>query len=261
MIPSSLNTNELDSFRYANSLLKETNKPSFGLSFEEVLEKKAKEEIQKVKDKATDIAENTTNKKSKKTNDHDNDLPNITKAFQNADRRTLGSLENTYSLLEKFKERKKLQEEEPGNSPRKRALTNSHNFAGQPLIQPIQDYSGRRKMSRSKMLETWEKFAPFVTEDATKKSVRLDIPLLNDVQALVLKLNPDRSISASMLGSKIMGDLVKQNKEKLNKNLKHHHLSLKEFNTFTTQIAFNSEAGPRKKRKKQANKKKDIDLI
>jgi len=66
-------------------------------------------------------------------------------------------------------------------------------------------------------------------------------------------MHPDRSVTASLLGSHAMADLIRQNKDKLDRNLKHHHLTLREFLTYTTEVDFNNESGT--KRKKQKGKK------
>lgn len=266
MIGPSIQSSELDSFRMANSLIKSPSSKS-GLegSFEEVLENQAQEAANKVKDKATDVViqdkYGTKKKKAKDGLDKD-DVLKFTPFTQNiGERRASHELQNTYSLLEKFKERKKTQEEELFKSPREQAFNNAYNVAGQPLIQPVYDQAQRR-MSKSQMLAAWEKFAPLVTEDITKKAVRLDIPLLNDVQAVILRMHPDRSVTASLLGSQQMGELIKQNKDKLDRNLRHHHLSLREFNTYRSELEFTNESGTRKKKRQAKSvKKTELDLI
>ncbi|MBI3591514.1 MAG: hypothetical protein HY094_09100 [Candidatus Melainabacteria bacterium] len=267
MVGPILQPNDLDSFRLGTSLIKDSyTKSAFGKSFDEVLETQVKEASQKVKEKASDVAEDNSDSKKKKTSKNLNDgLPNITQIIQNADRKNSLETQKTYLLLDKFKQNKKSQEEDddlPRGGLRQQTLNNANNIAGQPLFQPVYDQNQRR-MTKSQMLEKWEKLAPTVSEDITKKSVRIDIPLLNDVQALVLRLNPDKSITASLLGSKAMGKLIKENKDKLDRNLRHHQLSLKEFNTYSSQLTFNTESGTKKQKRKakQATKAANLDLI
>lgn len=263
MTLAAFQTNDINTFKLSNGLLKNPAPFKLGASFEEVLEEKAEEIAKNAKEKASEVVEETDNVKKKKAKLNPNEeLPNITPIIQNNNRSSQG-VQNTYLVLEKFKQSKKSYEEELLlKSPRQQFFANANNAAGQPLIQPIFDQTPRRSFTKAQILEQWEKFAPLITEDITKKSIRLDIPLLHDVQALVLRMHPDRSVTASLLGSKEMGDLIKKNKDRLDKNLKHHHLSLKEFNVYRSELELNSESGTRKK-KRQAKavtaKKADLE--
>lgn len=261
MIGPSLQVNELDSFKMANSLLAgPVMNPDE--TFEAVLERQEKEVAKKVDEKASDIVNESNGTKKKKGKENLSEgLPNITGIVQNIERRNSREIQNTYLLLERFRENKKSQEDDLLKSPRQQVFSNAYNVAGQALIQPIYD-QGQRRMTKSQILEQWEKFTPVVTEDVTKKAVRLDIPLVNDVQALVLRIHPDKSISASLLGSKAMEELIKQNKDKLDRNLRHHHLSLREFNTYRSELEFTNDSGTKKRKKQSALKsRKGIDLI
>ena len=267
MIGTSFQSNEIESFRMANSLIKDSTRiSSSGASFEEVLENQAQEALRNVKEKAQDVIVQDKNfGKRKKIKDdlRKNEILELPNFRQNIEGRKLfGDLQNAHGLFDKGKERKKFQDEDLFSSKKQQLLNNSSSIAGQPLFQPVYDQP-RRRMTKSQMLEQWEKLAPMVTEDITKKTVRLDIPLLNDVQALVLRLHSDRSITASLLGSQQMVDLIKQSKDRLDRNLRHHHLSLREFNTYRSELEFNFESGTKKKRKRQAKsiKKVDLDLI
>ena len=262
MFSSSLQNADLESFRKANTLLNNPAQNYFGPSFEETLENQAKEAVRKTKDQTNEITDNTTDTKKKKSKENSHEgLPDITQIMRNTDRGNPHGAKNTYLLLEKFKEKKKIQDEDFNNNQRQQLLNNA-NFAGQAMVQPVYD-QGQRKASKSQMLAAWEKFAPVVTEDATKKAVRLDIPLLNDIQAVVLRMHPDRSVTASLLCSYEMGELVKQSKDRLDRNLRHHHLSLREFNTYHSELDLNSESGTSKKKKqaKPSGKKTELDLI
>lgn len=249
---------EVDSFKMANSLMKE---PSIsGSSFNEVLDNQIKEIAKGVKEKVTDKVLDI-DAKGKKKKDDLKGLPDITKIFQNSEMKESREVKNTYQLLDKFREDKDFQDEF-SKGARQQVLDNANNAAGQALIQPIYDQTPRRRFSKAQLLSNWEKYTPQVTEDITKRSVRIDIPLVNDIHALVLRMHPDRSITASLLGSKVMEDLIKQNKDKLDRSLRHHHLSLREFNAYTSEVEFNSESGTkRKKRQGKTEKKSDLDLV
>ncbi len=258
MLNGSVQFNEFDSFKQANSLLK--NASGFDGSFEQALEAQIKETTRKTQDKAVDSASEAVDTKKNKTKEtHPDTLPDITKITRDTDRNT-SEVGKTYALLDKMKDKKKYSEEEQ-KGPRQQVMDNA-NFAGQAMFQPVNDQAPRQRASKSKMLSAWEKYAPMVTEDLTKKAVRIDIPLLNDVQALVLRMNPDRSLTASLLGSYAMGELIKQNKDKLDRNLRHHQLSLREFNTYRSELEFTSESGTRKSKKKpKLDKKKTADIM
>ncbi|MBI2995821.1 MAG: hypothetical protein HYY52_03850 [Candidatus Melainabacteria bacterium] len=251
MIPQVNIDNNLDTFKMANNLLKNPSNVSFSKLLEEANEKRIQEVSPKLEEKETTAEEALETKKKKSKQNSNEELPNVSTIIQNTDNKTSRGVHSTYALLNKFKENKQHFEEEMFQSPRQQILNNAHNVAGQALIQPVYDQGQRRQYSKSELLALWEKFIPIVTEDITKKSIRVDIPLLNDVQALVLRMHPDRSVTASLLGSKEMGELIKNNKDKLNNNLKHHRLSLRDFNFYESEVLFNNESGSRKKKRKE----------
>ncbi len=262
MLKAQVQYNSLESFSLANSLLQNApgSTSASSQSFNDILDKEIKEVAQKAKDETISIGNQTTTKKKKETSNLKGGLPDIS-SLMKAQEKASHEIKNTYELLERFREEKKLQQDEDKSSLRQQVLSNSHNVVGQPLIQPVYDQN-QRKMSRANMLDAWERLAPQVTEDGMKKSVRIDIPLLNDVQALVLKINPDRSITASLLGSKEMGELIQKNKDQLDRSLRHHRLTLKEFNTYKSELEFNSESGTKKGKKKHSSiKKHSVDLV
>lgn len=261
MLKGSVQYNELQSFKLANLLLNNNyTKPASTVTFGEVLDK-AKEVSEKVKEEATSSAEEPKESKKKKLSDNKyQDLPNISQIIQNQDHRNSNDALNSYLFLKQFRFHRK-PEEDLSRSMRQQVLQNATHAASQPLVQPIQDQRFAKKPSRSQLLEFWERYAPYVTEDITKKSVRIDIPLLNDVQALVLRLHPDKSVTATILGSEVIAKLVKENKDKLDKNLRHHHLSLREFNVYHSQLTFDSESGTKKQKRKQDPNKRKVDLI
>jgi hypothetical protein len=73
---------------------------------------------------------------------------------------------------------------------------------------------------------------------------------------LVLRLNGDRSISASILTSEVMSELIKQNKSKLGDHFKKHNLSLREFNTYRSELELNSESGAKRQKRKKGSASK-----
>lgn len=254
MLSGSIQFNELDSFKQANSLLKNSFQTSFDEVFEQALEAQAKEESKNAKDKANEIVEETANGSKKKKENSPNTLSDITQITKNVERGS--SSDRTYQLLDKFKDKKRAQDEDLPKSPRQQQMENA-NFAGQAMFQQVAD-QGQRRATKSQMLAAWEKFAPTITEDITKKSVRIDIPMINDVQAIVLRMHSDKSITASLLGSNEMGELLKQSKDKLDRNLRHHHLSLREFNVYRSELEFTNESGTKKKKKKSIESNKQV---
>ena len=260
MVSTSLQNVEMDSFKMANSLLKDPIGSLNNESFDDVLDKQIKEVAQKSKDKVVDVVDNDKVKK-KKDKAFEGGLPDITKLTQNSDTRNSREVKNTYLLLDKFKDKKDYDDESSSKDMRRLVMDNANNIPGQALIQPVYDQGQRRRLTKSDVLAQWDKYTPLVTEDITKRAVRIDIPLLNDIQALVLRMNSDRSITASMLGSKEMGELIKQNKDKLDKNLKHHHLSLREFNTYGTELELNSESGTKKRKRQAKELERQTDLM
>ena len=229
MLNGYVQMNDIDPFKLGNSLLQNPSQISFDETLEKALETQAKEASRDAKDKAVDAASETVDAKKKKAKANNPDkLPDVTKITSNNDRNSSNETRNTYLLLEKFKEKKKFFDDEQ-KSPRQQLMENA-NVVGNPMLQQVSDQP-RQRATKAQILSAWEKFAPTVTEDITKRAVRIDIPLINDVQAIVLKMHPDKSLTASLLGSLEMGELAKQHKDKLDKNLRHHHLSLKKFNS------------------------------
>lgn len=261
MVAQALQYNEVQSFKLANLLLNNNYIKPGTLSFEEVLETKIKEANENVKEEGSSTIEESKEPKKKKFNENKNqDLPDISQIIQNQGQRNLADTHNSHLLLKKFRVDRK-PEEDLSRSMRQQAIQNATNAPAQPFIQPINDQGLPRRLTKSQALELWERYAPYVTEDPMKKSVRIDIPLLNDIQALVLRIHPDKSVSATLLGSEEIAKLVKENKDKLDRNLKHHHLSLKEFNVYHSELTFDSESGTKKQKRKRKSAKKNVDLI
>ena len=252
---------DLNTFKLSASLFKDSTLPSSGRSFSQVLKEEVKSIAKTEETKAVDVVKDNdhiTKKKEKSINL--NELPDINKIVY-SDKKDGSNAQRVNELLDQFKSERKSKDEDPFSQNKQRAMQNINNAAGQAFIQP-DGRQGQRRMTRSQIMSAWERLAPSVTEDPMRKSVRIDIPMLNDVRALILRMNPDRSITASLLGSEVMQDLIRNNKPRLDKTLKHHHLSLKEFNTYVDETTFTGEAGTRKKKpKKQNSNKKTVDII
>lgn len=218
-------------------------------NFGNVLEEKIKEATvsdTKRTDKGTKVKENKEKKPTL------GELPDISKLLNDPKDCQSNGVRSAYSILEKLKDKSSNQEESFGNNTKN--PDHSPNVVGHPLVDRLNQDSGQ-KASRSKILSLWERVAPTVSEDSFRKSVRIDIPLLNDVRTLILRMNSDRSISASLLGSEAMADLIRQNKDKLEKNLKDHNLTLREFRTYHSELEFNNESGSKKQKRKPAKAK------
>ncbi len=250
-------TNDFNTFKLTNTILQNPVKFDLSATFEEVLEEtEVKTPTNKTKKEETsEDIEQIFGLKTKKGKENDKGLPDIQSIIQNNDRReAYRILQSSSPLLDQLKEIKKFNEENNKSGLRQQTMNNAHNFAGQAQTTPISDNGQNKKYSRPQLLSLWEKFTPQITEDITKRSVRIDIPLVYDIQTLVLRLNPDRSVTASMLGSKEMAELIKNNKDRLDKNLRHHHLSLKEFNTYHSELVLNTETGSARKKRKQGKR-------
>ena len=253
--------NDLNTFKLGNSLLQNPVKFNLSATFEEVLEDTQTKTTttSKPKESTPEDIEQIFGFKNKKERGKANDkeLPNIQNIIQNDNKRVFRELQGLSPIIDQLREIRKFKEE-TNQGLRQQVMNNAHNFAGQGRIDAVFD-QGYKKYSRSQLVSLWDRFTPQITEDVTKQSVRIDIPLIYDIQTLVLRLNPDRSVTASMLGSKEMVELIKRNKDILDRNLRHHHLSLKEFNTYRSELELNTETGSTRKKRKQAkSERKDL---
>lgn len=231
----------------ANSILKDPVQKPIGQNFSEVLETQANEAKENTKEEAAKVLDNKKSTSEKKKTATNEKLPNAVNIIEN-DKQQNNTTQRTYSLLKNLKDKTASSEEEGFKGAKENANPNA---IGQAQVQPLNNNNGGRKMSKSKLLSMWDKLSPTVTEDSGLKSVRVDIPLVKDLKAIVLKLNQDRSISASLLGSSDISELVKQNKDKLDTTFRHHNLSLREIKTYRSELDLNSESGTKKKKKRQ----------
>jgi len=245
---------DIDPLKLGTSLMRDSIKSPSKLSFAEEMESQVKEAVKKAKSNVVDAVNEDKAVKKKKGNKFTEELLDVTKLTRN-EKSYSKELQSTYSELERFKEGKQFNEETFSKDSRQQMLDNAYNAVVTPFVEQIHDFRPRKRLTKSQLIERWEKFAPTITDDITKRSVRIDIPLLHDVQSLVLRMNKDGSISATLLGSEEMARLIKENKDKLNNRLKHHHLSLKEFNAYTEGVMFDVETGTKKQKRKHVSNK------
>lgn len=253
-MPATFYTNDIKTFQLGISLTKPSLDPNSDKSFKEVLDNQIKETTKKAEEKVSEVSKDEKGIQKKKDKSP-GDLPDISKIIKNTDPKSDDSFRTTYLLLERFKSERKTKYDDPFSANKHKVVQNLHHAIGNPLIDPYGHQGQPRRMSRSQILSLWERMTPTVTEDPMKRSVRIDIPMLHDVQALVLRLHPDKSVSASLLGSEAMQELIKRNKDKLESKLKHHHLTLKEFNTYISETEFTLYSGTKKKKNKQKSRK------
>jgi hypothetical protein len=94
-----------------------------------------------------------------------------------------------------------------------------------------QDSPSNDSGSRRKQLENWEDLAPKVIEDPINKAVRIDIPGINDIETLIVRMNRG-AVGIQVIGSKdAMGRLVSGESE-LAKKLREHNIVLDSLKAF-----------------------------
>lgn len=239
-----------------NSILHESAATS-KTAFADMLEEKIKEATISDEDKKTDAKNDKSTKKQANSGINKNLKAGISILQDARPLRNENTLSKTYSLLDKLKDRQPFEEEI--NPEEKKDLNQSPNVVGHAFAAPINSNNGRQ-MSRSQMLSIWDRMAPTVTEDANRKTVRIDIPLVKDIRALVLKMHSDGSITASVLASDSMAELIRQNKDKLEKALKSHNLELRDFKAYKSDLTFNQESGSRKKKRNKFAATNDLKM-
>lgn len=85
--------------------------------------------------------------------------------------------------------------------------------------------------SRRRQLENWEDLAPKVIEDPVNKAVRIDIPGINDIETLIVRMNRG-AVGIQVIGSKdAMGRLIGGESE-LAKKLREHNIVLDSLKAF-----------------------------
>lgn len=91
-----------------------------------------------------------------------------------------------------------------------------------------QQYNGN---DRKKQLANWEELAPRIVEDPKNRAVRIDIPGLNDVQTLIVRMKRD-AVSIQVVGDKSTMERLQANESELNKNLRAHDIKLASLQAF-----------------------------
>lgn len=98
-----------------------------------------------------------------------------------------------------------------------------------------QDAPNNDSGSRRKQLENWEDLAPKVVEDPINKAVRIDIPGINDIETLIVRMNRG-AVGIQVVGSKdAMGRLMHGESE-LAKRLREHNIVLDSLKAFDGNI-------------------------
>ncbi len=104
-----------------------------------------------------------------------------------------------------------------------------------------QDSPNNDSGSRRKQLENWEDLAPKVVEDPVNKAVRIDIPGMNDIETLIVRMNRG-AVGIQVVGSKdAMGRLMSGESE-LAKKLREHNIVLDSLKAFDGDVLRNAAA-------------------
>ncbi len=102
-----------------------------------------------------------------------------------------------------------------------------------------QDSPNNDSGSRRKQLENWEDLAPKVVEDPVNKAVRIDIPGINDIETLIVRMNRG-AVGIQVVGSKdAMGRLMSGESE-LAKKLREHNIVLDSLKAFDGNVLRNA---------------------
>ncbi len=85
--------------------------------------------------------------------------------------------------------------------------------------------------SRKKQLENWEDLAPKIVEDPINRAVRIDIPGLNDIETLIVRMNPS-GVGIQAVGSKDAMSRLMSSESELAKKLREHNITLDSLKAF-----------------------------
>ncbi|MBT6842334.1 MAG: hypothetical protein HOA17_00880 [Candidatus Melainabacteria bacterium] len=100
-----------------------------------------------------------------------------------------------------------------------------------------QDSSNERK----KQLANWEELAPSIIEDPTNKAIRLDIPGIEDLETLIVRMNKG-SVGIQVIGSKGAMEQLISNESELAKRLGAKSIGLDKFQVFDGDVLRKSKA-------------------
>lgn len=98
---------------------------------------------------------------------------------------------------------------------------------------------------RKRQLANWEDLAPRVTEDTINRAVRIDIPGLNDVETIIVRMKRD-AVSMQVVGSKDAMERLHLNQAELVRNLKDKNVKMASLQVFDGEIVrkkMNEKAG------------------
>ncbi len=89
---------------------------------------------------------------------------------------------------------------------------------------------------RKKQLANWEDLAPRIMEDPVNRAIRIDLPGLNDIETLIVKMNKGDAVSIQIVGSKETMQQLKSGEAELSRRLRGQDIR------FESLQAFDSEA-------------------
>lgn len=101
-----------------------------------------------------------------------------------------------------------------------------------------QDSSNERK----RQLANWEELAPSIIEDPMNKAIRLDIPGIEDVETLIVRMNKN-GVGIQVVGAKGAMEQLMATESELAKRLRAHSLGLDKFQTFDGEALRKAKAG------------------
>ncbi|MEY3369402.1 MAG: hypothetical protein RLZZ361_72 [Cyanobacteriota bacterium] len=78
---------------------------------------------------------------------------------------------------------------------------------------------------RKKQLAKWDELAPRIIEDPKNRAVRIDIPGLNDVETLIVRMKQD-SVFVQIVGDKSTMERLQSSESELSRKLRDHNVKL-----------------------------------
>lgn len=105
-----------------------------------------------------------------------------------------------------------------------------------------QEYSQDSSKERRKQLANWEDLAPRITEDPMNKAVRLDIPGINDIETLIVRMKPS-GIAIQVVGSKDTMTRLANSESELVTKLRTHNIALDGLQVFDGELLRRAKAG------------------
>jgi len=84
---------------------------------------------------------------------------------------------------------------------------------------------------RKKQLSNWEELAPRIIEDSKNRAVRIDIPGLNDLETIIVRMRGG-NVLIQATGSKEVMQRLQANESELSRKLRTHNISLESLQAF-----------------------------